>query len=92
MINLTYIFVKGIKLQVTYRPRKDIDETIEKHKNDKDTSELWLAYMDLWNETGAACVPFDIVQAQRKKYFQGVHFRSIQELVRDAKANPGVVV
>jgi len=79
--------IKGIKLEVTYRPTKEIEEFIEKHKTDEDPKDLWLAYMDLWNANGASAVPKNRVEAQRKKYFKGIHFRGVEELIREGEAN-----
>lgn len=50
---------------------------------DRDPSRLWLAYMDEWNVTGVSAPPMEIVLRQREKFFQGVRFRGIKEVLRD---------
>lgn len=62
-----------------------INENLEKHANDEDLSQLWVAYMDEWNVTGASAVPWGEVERQREKFFKGVKFRSIEELLEDSK-------
>jgi hypothetical protein len=78
--------ISGITLDVTYRPESDIEETKRRHANDSDPKQLWLAFMDLWNSSGAAAVPEDKVASQRKEYFSDVHFRTIEELISEASA------
>lgn len=41
--------------------------------------------MDEWNYSGASALPYDIVVDQRKRFFDGVHFRRIKELLNDSK-------
>lgn len=41
--------------------------------------------MDEWNITGASAVPWDLVLEQREKYFCGIKFRTVQELMEDAE-------
>jgi hypothetical protein len=83
--------ISGIKLQVTYRITDSIEKDIETHKNDHDPKELWLAYMDLWNALGAAGLPEKEVIIQKEKYFIGIHFRGIEELIHDAETMKTVV-
>jgi swainsonine biosynthesis oxidoreductase SwnR len=68
-----------------YKSIATIDENLRKHAKDEDPTQLWLAYMDEWNVTGAACVPWDIVLRQRERYFKGLRFREIEELLEDAE-------
>jgi hypothetical protein len=56
-----------------------------KHANDEDPSQLWVAYMDEWNVTGASAVPWEEVARQREGYFKGIKFRSIEDLLEDSK-------
>ena len=46
--------------------------------------------MDEWNVTGASAVPWDEVVRQREKYFRGIKFRSIIELLND-REKAGIV-
>jgi hypothetical protein len=78
--------LRGVTLDVTYRPVSDIEEARRRHATDSDPRELWLAFMDMWNATGAAAVPEDKVRHQRAKYFGSVRFRTIEELITEAAA------
>ena len=76
------------KFQVTYKPLEELLQDRAAHLHDQDPSQLWLAFMDLWNATGASAVPMDKVEEQRKKYFADIHFSNIEEYIRTAeKAN-----
>jgi hypothetical protein len=74
----------NIKLDVVHRSVSEIEEAKRRHANDADPKELWLAYMDMWNASGAAAVPADKVAHQRVKYFADVQFRTIEELILEA--------
>lgn len=41
--------------------------------------------MDEWNYSGASSLPYDTVVDQRKRFFEGIHFRGIKELLNDSK-------
>eukprot|EP01112_Ceratiomyxa_fruticulosa_P020621 TRINITY_DN7080_c1_g1_i1.p1 TRINITY_DN7080_c1_g1~~TRINITY_DN7080_c1_g1_i1.p1 ORF type:complete len:314 (-),score=61.38 TRINITY_DN7080_c1_g1_i1:26-967(-) len=71
-------------LSISYRSIESINEAIVTHKNSADPTQLWHAYMDEWNYTGASAVPQHIVELQRKKYFKDIHFRKIEDLLSDA--------
>lgn len=43
-----------------------------------------VAYMDEWNVVGASAVPMDRVLEQRERFFSGVKFRELRELLEDA--------
>lgn len=62
-----------------------IEGNLERHKDDEDPAQLWVAYMDEWNVTGASAVPWEVVERQREKYFKGIKFRGIGELLEDSK-------
>ena len=68
-----------------YKSIETINDDLEEHAKDEDPSQLWLAFMDEWNVTGASAVPWEDVARQREKYFKGIQFRSIEELLEDAK-------
>jgi hypothetical protein len=82
--------IPGIKLEVTYRSLPEIEQSKENHLNDEDPKQLWFDYMDLWNATGAAGLPKHKVKEQREKFFQGIHFTNIRELIK--KANNSEIV
>ncbi|KAK7034502.1 hypothetical protein VNI00_012349 [Paramarasmius palmivorus] len=71
-------------IKKTILPIADIERALEEHAQDEDPSLLWKAFMDEWNVTGASAVPQDVALKQREKFFKGIKFRSIQELMEDA--------
>jgi nucleoside-diphosphate-sugar epimerase len=76
------------KLKITYKPIEELEQDRANHLHDKDPTELWLAFMDLWNATGASAVPMEKVEQQKKKYFDNIHFSNIEEFIKTAeKAN-----
>ena len=46
--------------------------------------------MDEWSLIGATAVPRDEALQAREKYFKDVHFRNIEELLRDVKENGSI--
>ncbi|KAL1740770.1 hypothetical protein HDZ31DRAFT_46842, partial [Schizophyllum fasciatum] len=75
------------KLDVSYLSINEIKTALDMHKNDEDPSALWKAFMDEWNYTGASALPWDKVEAQRQKFFAGVKFRTVRELLEEAHAS-----
>jgi hypothetical protein len=84
-------FLLEKKLAVTYRSQEDIEAAIRNHAHDEDKKELWLAYMDLWNSSGAAGVPQSKVKEQKQKYFSDLTFRTIEEFIDQAKLTKEVL-
>ncbi|KAL0062103.1 hypothetical protein AAF712_011030 [Marasmius tenuissimus] len=72
-------------MKKTRRSAAEVETALTEHASDEDPSSLWKAYMDEWNVTGASAVPWDIVMRQRERYFDGIGFRSIQQLMKDAE-------
>lgn len=78
----------GTPFSIETRSLEDIDAVIaEEEKASKADSahppqKLWLAYMDKWNAIGAAGLPSDKVQAHRQKFFEGLSFMTIADIVR----------
>eukprot|EP01119_Soliformovum_irregulare_P015644 TRINITY_DN4428_c0_g1_i1.p1 TRINITY_DN4428_c0_g1~~TRINITY_DN4428_c0_g1_i1.p1 ORF type:complete len:310 (-),score=68.01 TRINITY_DN4428_c0_g1_i1:11-940(-) len=83
--------LKGIKFEVTYRSLDEIRQSIKDHQNDANPKDLWLAYMDLWNALGASAMP-EKAYHQRSKYFSGLHFSTVKELIESAEKNPDLVL
>jgi nucleoside-diphosphate-sugar epimerase len=76
------------KLKITHKSLEALKQDRAKHLHDKDPAELWLAFMDIWNATGASAVPMEKVEQHRKKYFTGIGFSNIEEFIETAeKAN-----
>ncbi|KAL0578228.1 hypothetical protein V5O48_003765 [Marasmius crinis-equi] len=72
-------------MKKSHLPVAEIERALVEHVNDEDPALLWKAFMDEWNVTGASAVPWDIVVRQRSQYFDGIEFRSIQQLMKDAE-------
>lgn len=70
---------------------KELEDDREKHLHDQDPTQLWLAFMDLWNATGASAVPMDKVEEQRKTYFADVHFSNIEEYIQTAEKENRII-
>jgi nucleoside-diphosphate-sugar epimerase len=81
----------GTELRVTRRSVDEINNAIQERKEDKDTSILWLAYMDLWNALGAAGIPVEKAERQRQQYFKDIHFYTIEELIHASERASTVV-
>ena len=75
----------GRKFKVTYVSATTIEADMVKYANDPSSHILVKAYMDEWNYSGASAVPLDKVLDQRSRFFNGVHFRTIEELLNDAE-------
>lgn len=60
-----------------------IDESLSKEKEDR--ARWYTATMDEWSLIGATAVPRDEALQAREKYFKDVHFRNIEEVLRDGK-------
>ncbi|UJR38679.1 hypothetical protein I4U23_031345 [Adineta vaga] len=79
------------KLQITYKSLDELEQDRTKHLHDEDPTELWLAFMDLWNATGASAVPMDKVEQQKKRYFSNIYFSNIEEFIRAAEKADRVI-
>lgn len=73
------------KLKRTHKPLEELEQDRAKHFHDEDPTELWLAFMDLWNATGASAMPMEKVEQQRQKYFAGIYFSNIEEFIQTAE-------
>ncbi len=87
-----YFCYIGIKLAITRSSLAELEEDRRRHASDTDPTQLWLAFMDIWNATGASAVPEPKTEQQRQKYFPDITFRAIEQLIKDAAAQPGTVV
>jgi len=71
---------------------KSLTESIRQLVESKDTMTTLVAVFDVMGHSEALCYPQERVDRHRKKYFEGIRFRMVRELIEDAKANPGTVV
>ncbi|KAL1959572.1 hypothetical protein VTO42DRAFT_1607 [Malbranchea cinnamomea] len=65
------------------KPTAQIEEELNNPTNSSVPRKV--SEMDEWNVTGASAVPWNEVLRQRQKYFQGIKFRSIAELLKDGE-------
>lgn len=61
----------------------DLDQTADEAK-------YYTATIDEWSLDGGSSVPMDEALQQRQRYFQGVHFRTIDEILTSAKNEEGL--
>lgn len=60
---------------------------------DKESSEsLYIGYFEIQSYSGALTLPREKVQRHRAKYFGNVHFRTIEEILDAATAQPDAIV
>ncbi len=73
----------GKELQVRYISK----EEIEKQQRDGTEEEQLIAGFNLHSLTGAGVLPDAKVKRQKEKYFEGLKFRTNEELVREVLAD-----
>lgn len=71
----------GRPLQRSNRTVAEINSSLEKYKNQPDSSELAIAEAEEWTVTGATACPKEKTLRQREKYFKNVEFLSLREML-----------
>ncbi|KAF4985064.1 hypothetical protein FDECE_16853 [Fusarium decemcellulare] len=71
---------------------KSLTESIQQLVESEDAMSTTVAVFDVMGHSEALSYPQERVDGHREKYFQGIKFRGVRELIEDAVANPGVVV
>uniref|UniRef100_A0A8H7KBY5 NAD(P)-binding domain-containing protein n=1 Tax=Bionectria ochroleuca TaxID=29856 RepID=A0A8H7KBY5_BIOOC len=71
---------------------KSLTESIKQLVNSTDGMATVDAVFDVMGHSEALCYPQERVDKHRHIYFEGIQFRSVRELIEDAKANPGRVI
>ncbi|KAH6999285.1 hypothetical protein EDB80DRAFT_618501, partial [Ilyonectria destructans] len=67
---------------------KSLTESIKQLVESKDEMTTLVAVFDVMGHSEALCYPQERVDRHREVYFRGVKFRSVKELIKDARANP----
>ncbi|PGH15275.1 hypothetical protein AJ80_05628 [Polytolypa hystricis UAMH7299] len=62
----------------------EIEQEIKDRQSDT-SGLLKVSEMDEWNVAGASAVPWSEVERQREKFFKGIKFRAIRELLEDGE-------
>lgn len=71
---------------------KPLADTIRQiTENDWPAEAVYLGYFEIQSYAGALTFPREKVQRQREKYFPGVHFRGVEEILDAAAATAGAV-
>ncbi|KAI4131948.1 MAG: hypothetical protein LQ347_002754 [Umbilicaria vellea] len=73
-------------LPKTYRSSEDINRALTLPPNKENQDAIFLAGIDEWTVLGATSCPREKTLRQRMKYFNGLHFTTIDELIRGAKS------
>ena len=76
----------GKPLPKTYRTREDIERALTLPPNQENQEAIFLAGVDEWNVIGAASCPREKTLRQREKYFKGLNFVTIEELLRRSQS------
>lgn len=71
---------------------KPLADTINQLVANKSPEDVLFVQFEVQSYAGALALPKEKVQRQREKYFKGLHFRGIGELMEEAAANPGTIV
>ncbi|CAH0017918.1 unnamed protein product [Clonostachys rhizophaga] len=71
---------------------KSLTESIKQLVDSTDGMDTIEAVFDVMGHSEALCNPQERVDKHRQIYFEGIQFRSIRELIEDAKANPGRII
>ncbi|KAL5341195.1 NAD(P)-binding protein [Aspergillus crustosus] len=69
----------------TYRSLEDIASTVRGYEEGPDIDDVGLPEIEQWTVTGATACPREKTLRQREKYFSGVHFLSVEELLQKAE-------
>ncbi|KAJ9608964.1 hypothetical protein H2200_006735 [Cladophialophora chaetospira] len=72
--------------------KKPLADTVQQIVANESPESVLAAYFELHSYSGALTFPQEKVRRHREKYFQGVHFRSVEEILDDAAAKPGKIL
>lgn len=89
LVEMVLGFYPHLRDNISY---KSVDELEEILQSSQDEEEKILAEYQMGNIGPSLLLPGEKVQADRRRYFGGVMFRGIAELLGQARDNPNVVV
>ncbi|RAH65258.1 MFS general substrate transporter [Aspergillus aculeatinus CBS 121060] len=73
-----------------YRSKEDIETTIQQYEDQPESLELAIAEAEEWTISGATACPKEKTLRQREKFFAGMHFTTVEELLRKAEVEERV--
>ena len=71
---------------------KPLAESIRHIADNVSPESVFVGYFEIQSYAGALTFPKEKVQRQRSKYFQEVHFRTVEEILAAAARQPGEIV
>ncbi|CAI6097544.1 unnamed protein product [Clonostachys chloroleuca] len=71
---------------------KSLTESIKQLVGSTDGMDTVEAVFDVMGHSEALCSPQERVDKHRQTYFEGIQFRTVRELIEDAKANPARII
>lgn len=74
---------EGWELEVGYEGVEELERTVREGKEEDE--EVLVAQFGLWSASGATEVPGEKVMEHREKYFKGLEFRGVRQLIREGK-------
>lgn len=71
---------------VVYKSKAETNASIAECLKEENPDYITLTnfHVEEWLQAGATHIPEDVAQLHKKKYFPGVHFRTIQEIMDDS--------
>ncbi|RAK76885.1 MFS general substrate transporter [Aspergillus fijiensis CBS 313.89] len=73
-----------------YRSKEDIETTIQQYEDQAESLELAIAEAEEWTISGATACPKEKTLRQREEFFAGMHFTTVEELLRKAEVEERV--
>ncbi|PYI23162.1 MFS general substrate transporter [Aspergillus violaceofuscus CBS 115571] len=73
-----------------YRSGEEIGTTIQQYEDQPESLELAIAEAEEWTISGATACPQEKTLRQREKFFAGMHFTTVEELLWKAKVEERV--
>ncbi|PYI32032.1 MFS general substrate transporter, partial [Aspergillus indologenus CBS 114.80] len=73
-----------------YRSEEEIGTTIQQYEDQPESLELAIAEAEEWTISGATACPQEKTLRQREKFFAGMHFTTVEELLWKAKVEERV--
>lgn len=86
-----FAIVKKLDLEYTSKT-KSLAATIKQIVAKESDMSLFAAYFEVLSYANASKFPDGAVQRQQAKYFGGMHFRSVQEILSDAALHPERII
>ncbi|OJK04315.1 hypothetical protein ASPACDRAFT_48877 [Aspergillus aculeatus ATCC 16872] len=80
----------GRPFERNYRSKEDIETTIKQYEDRPESLELAIAEAEEWTISGATACPKEKTLRQREKFFAGMHFTTVQELLNRAEVEERV--